>query len=81
MTKRKIVQPDLIGLLLADYQKPEDLLGENGILKRLTKAIVGRALQAEPATHLGHDKHASAANDAQRQQRQDPQGRFWRLAY
>jgi hypothetical protein len=23
MTKRKVVQPDLIDLLLADYQKPE----------------------------------------------------------
>jgi hypothetical protein len=45
MTKRKVVQPDLIDLLLADYQKPEDLLGENGILKQLTKAIVERALK------------------------------------
>ena len=32
MTKRKVVQPDLIDLLLADYQKPEDLLGEHGII-------------------------------------------------
>ena len=51
MTKRKVVQPDLIDLLLADYQKPEDLIGENGILKQLTKAIVERALQAELAAH------------------------------
>ena len=43
MTKRKVVQPDLIDQLLADYQKPEDLIGENGILKQLTKAIVERA--------------------------------------
>ncbi len=63
MTKRKIVQPDLIDLLLADYQKPEDLLGENGILKQLTKAIVERALQAELAAHLGHDKHEAVANE------------------
>ena len=48
MTKRKVVQPDLIDLLLADYKKPEDLIGENGILKQLTKAIVERALQAYP---------------------------------
>ncbi|MES2538939.1 MAG: hypothetical protein V4632_24035 [Pseudomonadota bacterium] len=27
MTKRKIVQPDLIDLLHADYKKPEDLIG------------------------------------------------------
>ena len=63
MTKRKALQPDLIDLLLADYKKPEDLIGENGILKQLTKAVVERALQAELATHLGHDKHAAVAND------------------
>jgi putative transposase len=39
MTKRKIAEPDLIDRLLADYQKPEDLIGENGILKQLTKAV------------------------------------------
>jgi len=64
MTKRKVAQPDLIDLLLADYQKPEDLIGENGILKQLTKAIVERALQAELAAHLGHDKHEAVANDS-----------------
>lgn len=63
MTKRKIVEPDLIDRLLADYQKPEDLLGENGILKQLTKAIVERALQAELSIHLGHDKHETVIND------------------
>ena len=47
MTKRKIVEPDLIDRLLAGYQKPEDLPGENGILKQLIKAIMKRALQAE----------------------------------
>lgn len=64
MTKRKIVEPDLIDRLLVDYQKPEDLLGENGILKQLTKAIVERALQAELAIHLGHDKHEAVVNDS-----------------
>ena len=33
MTKRKVVEPDLIDQLLADYKKPENLIGENGILK------------------------------------------------
>lgn len=30
----------LIDKLLGDYQKPEDLVGENGLLKQLTKALV-----------------------------------------
>lgn len=48
----------------SQLQKPEDLLGENGILKQLTKAIVERALQAELAIHLGHDKHEAVVNDS-----------------
>ena len=59
---QKAPSPDLIDQLLAGYQKPEDLLGEHGLLKQLTKAVVERALQAEMAVHLGHDKHESVAN-------------------
>jgi putative transposase len=53
---------DVIDSLLANYQKPEDLIGENGLLKQLTKALVERALQAEMTEHLGHDKHAPVTN-------------------
>jgi putative transposase len=49
---------ELIDRLLRDYRKPEDLLGENGLLKELTKALVERALSAELTTHLGYEKHA-----------------------
>src|ERR1700758_1466993 len=48
----------LIDKLLAEYEKPEDIIGENGLLKQLTKALVERALQAELTTHLGYEKHA-----------------------
>ena len=61
---KKAPSPDLIDQLLADYRKPEDLIGEHGLLKQLTKAVVERALQAEMAAHLGHDKHESVANAA-----------------
>ena len=61
---KKAPSPDLIDQLLADYQKPEDLIGEHGLLKQLTKAVVERALQAEMATHLGHGKHEPVANSA-----------------
>ena len=35
---------ELIDKLLGDYQKPEDLIGENGLLRQLTKAVIERAL-------------------------------------
>jgi hypothetical protein len=41
------IDKKLIDQLLADYKKPEDIIGENGLLKQLTKAILERALQAE----------------------------------
>ena len=59
---KKAPSPDLIDQLLAGYQKPEDLIGEHGLLKQITKAVVERALQAEMAAHLGHGKHEPVAN-------------------
>jgi putative transposase len=32
-------------------------VGENGLLKQLTKALVERAMEAELTTHLGYEKH------------------------
>ena len=34
------INSDLIDDLLKDYRKPEDIIGENGILKQLTKAVL-----------------------------------------
>jgi putative transposase len=54
----------LIDGLLADYKRPEDLIGENGLLKQLTKMLVERALDAEMAEHLGHGRHEPVINAA-----------------
>ena len=64
MTVAKALPQDLIANLLADYKKPEDLIGENGLLKQITKALVERALEAEMETHLGHGKNEPVANAA-----------------
>ena len=55
---------ELIDSLLADYKKPEDLIGEHGLLKQLTQRLVERALEAEMAEHLGHARHEPVANPA-----------------
>ncbi|MYN21253.1 IS256 family transposase, partial [Rugamonas sp. FT107W] len=63
--KRAKPDPELLKLadsLLANYQKPEDLIGENGLLKQLTKMLVERALEAEMTGHLGHDKSGEVTN-------------------
>ena len=61
-TKKHEVPEELLSGLLANYKKPEDLIGENGLLKQLTKLLVEKALDAELTEHLGHDRHESVAN-------------------
>ncbi len=51
------IDKEVLDKLLASYQKPEDIIGENGLLKQLTKALVERAMEAELTTHLGYEKH------------------------
>jgi putative transposase len=46
------INPELLDELLKEYTNPQDLMGENGILKQLTKAIVERCLNTEMAVHL-----------------------------
>lgn len=54
----------LIDRLLGDYKKPEDIIGENGLLKQLTKALLERALSAELTEHVGYQKHDAAGNNS-----------------
>jgi len=54
------IRTELIDELLKDYQKPEDIIGENGLLKRFVKAVLERAMNAELTQHLGYEKHDPA---------------------
>jgi putative transposase len=51
---------ELLDDLMKNYKKPEDLIGESGLLKQLTKALVERAMKAELTDHLGYTKHDPA---------------------
>jgi putative transposase len=54
------IPKDLLDSLMKDYKNPEDLIGENGLLKQLTKQLLERAMQAEMTDHLGYEKNATA---------------------
>jgi putative transposase len=58
------INNDLLDQLLKDYQKPEDILDDNGLLKQLTKAVLERALHAELTHHLGYDKHSPSGQNS-----------------
>ena len=55
VTKR---QEALLDELLKEYTNPQDILGEHGLLKQLTKRVVERALEAELTAPLGYVPHA-----------------------
>lgn len=57
-----IASQKLVEQLIAGYQTPADLMGENGLLKQITKAVFEAALKAEMAVHLGHDRHGTVVN-------------------
>jgi putative transposase len=52
------IDKELIDKLLGDYKGPEDLIGEQGLLRELTRALVERAMHAELTHHLGYENHA-----------------------
>lgn len=50
------IPQELLDKLLEDYEKPEDLLGKDGIFDQLKKAVMERALGAELTDHLGYEE-------------------------
>ncbi len=50
--------------LIKDYQKPEDLLGKDGLFKQLQKRLLEKAMDAELTVHLGYEKHDAAGNNS-----------------
>ena len=55
---------EVLDQILKDYEKPEDLLSDNGLLQQLTKALVERALNGEMTHHLGYEKNSPAGNNS-----------------
>ncbi len=60
--KQDGIENKLIDELIAkNYRKPEDLLGENGLLAHLTRRVVERALAGELTHHLGYARGQTPA--------------------
>ena len=56
----KHIPDEVLDQLLEDCDKPEDILGANGLLASLQKSILERILEAELTDHLGYCKHEAA---------------------
>jgi transposase-like protein len=68
VSKEDVIMPptrlELLDELLKDDRKPDDLLGQDGLLQQFTKALVERALHGELTYHLGYEKHDSAGDNS-----------------
>jgi putative transposase len=51
------IRKELIDELLKDYQNLQEILGEGGLFKQLSMAIIERCLEGEMDMHLGYKKH------------------------
>jgi putative transposase len=58
------IRKEILDELLKDYKTPEDITGENGLLKQLSKAVLERALEGEMTHHLGYEKHDKEQKDS-----------------
>jgi putative transposase len=57
-----MAKPDPTDKMLDELLKgksPEEILGEEGLIKELTKRLVERALEGEMTAHLGYEKHST----------------------
>jgi len=51
------IRKEILDELIRDYKNPEDLIGEQGLLKQLTKALLERAMESELTHELGYEKN------------------------
>lgn len=58
------IRKEILDELLRDYKDPEDITGENGLLKQLSKAVLERALEGEMTHHLGYEKHGKEQKES-----------------
>src|SRR5262245_33367101 len=65
MTSVNAKHEALLDELLKDYTNPQDILGEHGLLKQLTKRVVERVLEAELTAHLGYAPHVRHGTEEQ----------------
>ena len=81
MTTNSTITAELLDQLLANYEKPEDLTGDDGLFKQLKKALIERAPGAEltePGLREGRSRRPRPGQQPQRRKFEDAPDRGWR---
>ena len=50
------ITKEVLDELLKEYKGPDDIIGQDGLIKQLSKALIERAMQAELTEQLGYEK-------------------------
>ena len=56
------ISQELLDELLSGVERPEDLLGDKGLMKELKVRLMERMLGAELTEHLGYEPHGEPTN-------------------
>jgi len=59
------ITKELLNELLKEYKGPDDILGQEGLIKQLSKALIERAMQAELTEHLGYEKSKAGEKETE----------------
>jgi hypothetical protein len=62
MSKTPEISDAVLAELPKGYERPEDLLGPDGLMKALKKRLIEKALGAELTAHLGYEKSDPAGH-------------------
>lgn len=62
--QEKSVEDELIDNLLREYKTPDEVIGEGGLLVKLTKRLLERAMAAELTEHVGYEKHEAEGRNS-----------------
>ena len=63
------ISDEVIDELLAGARTEEEIAGPGGLLARLTKRLVERAMEVELTDHLGYEPHGAARRDGEHAER------------
>ena len=55
-----VISEAVLDELMSGYEKPEDLLGDDGLFKELKRRLIEKALCADLTDHLGYEKNDPA---------------------
>jgi len=62
------IPKEVLDALMKEYKGPDDILGTEGLVKQLSKALIERAMQTELTEQLGYEK-----NDTGEKNREPPE--------